>query len=53
MFAEKHQDYLKSFKDIYYEERVVEDTKKALQSCEANITKLKKQVSPLKMTFRL
>ncbi|XP_019864232.1 PREDICTED: uncharacterized protein LOC100636902 [Amphimedon queenslandica] len=44
-FFEKHQnDYLKTFKDIYYEERIIEDTKKALQNCEATVNKIRKQV---------
>lgn len=43
-FSDKHQEYSKTFKDIYHEERVIEDAKKALQACETYINKIKKQI---------
>lgn len=41
----QYLEYMKTFKEIYHKERVIEETKKALQACEAHATKIKKQVN--------
>lgn len=42
--AEKQLEFTKVFKNIYHDERVLEEAKKALEACKAKIVKLQKQL---------